>query len=69
MSWPTHVEQSAAYLIDTHFAVEAFVKNANLGFAIPYLQNGRPHDYLPDFIIHLNDGGERYLILEIKGYE
>ena len=62
-------EQSAAYLIDTHSAVEAFVKNANLGFAIPYLHNGRPHDYLPDFIIHLNDGGERYLILEIKGHD
>lgn len=62
-------EQSAAYLIDTHSAVKAFVKNANLGFAIPYLHNGRPHDYLPDFIIHLNDGGERYLILEIKGHD
>ena len=46
-------EQSAAYIIDTHPAVEAFVKNAGLGFAIPYLHNGQPHDYVPDFIVRL----------------
>jgi type III restriction enzyme len=37
-------EQSAAYVIDTHELVEAFVKNAGLGFAIPYLHNGKPHE-------------------------
>ena len=42
-------EQSATYVIDTHSAVEAFVKNAGLGFAIPYLHNGQLHDYMPDF--------------------
>jgi type III restriction enzyme len=62
-------EQSAAYLIDTHPAVEAFVKNANLGFAIPYLHNGQPHDYLPDFIVHLKGESARYVILETKGYD
>jgi type III restriction enzyme len=61
-------EQSAAYLIDTHPAVEAFVKNAGLGFAIPYLHNGQQHDYEPDFIIRLG-GGERFVILETKGYD
>jgi hypothetical protein len=30
-------EQSAVHYIDTHPATEAFVKNAGLGFAIPYL--------------------------------
>jgi len=30
-------EQSAAYFIDTSELVDAFVKNAGLGFAIPYL--------------------------------
>jgi type III restriction enzyme len=44
-------EQSAAYLLDTHPLVEAFVKNAGLGFAIPYLHNGQVHDYIPDFIV------------------
>jgi type III restriction enzyme len=62
-------EQSAAYLIDTHPAVDAFVKNAGLGFAIPYFHNGQPHDFEPDFVIRLAGGGDRFLILETKGYD
>lgn len=62
-------EQQAAYFIDTHPAVRAFVKNAGLGFAIPYLHNGQMHDYQPDFIIRLEGEAERYLILETKGYD
>ena len=62
-------EQSAAYLIDTHPAVAAFVKNAGLGFAIPYFDNGQTHDYEPDFIIRLAAASERFLILETKGYD
>ena len=49
-------EQSAAYLIDTHPDVHAFVKNSGLGFAVPYLHNGQMHDYVPDFIIRLKSG-------------
>ncbi len=60
-------EQSAAYYIDTHDAVAAFVKNQGLGFAIPYLHDGQPHDYLPDFVIHLTNGV--HLILETKGHD
>jgi hypothetical protein len=62
-------EQSAAYILDTHPAVEAFVKNAGLGFAVPYLHNGQPHDYVPDFIVRLKAPLPRYLILETKGYD
>jgi type III restriction enzyme len=62
-------EQSAAYRIDTHPMVEAFVKNAGLGFAIPYIHNGQPHDYMPDFIIRLKGEPVRYLILETKGFD
>jgi type III restriction enzyme len=62
-------EQSATYLIDTNPAVDAFVKNAGLGFAIPYFHNGQPHDFEPDFIIRLNGGEPRHLILETKGYD
>ena len=62
-------EQAAAYIIDTHPAVGAFVKNAGLGFAIPYLHNGQMHDYIPDFIIRLKDAPDHYLILETKGYD
>ena len=60
-------EQSAAYFIDAHPAVEAFVKNAGLGFAIPYLHNGEPHDYVPDFIVRMNGG--KHLIVETKGFD
>ncbi|MBI3465779.1 MAG: hypothetical protein HY000_22410 [Planctomycetes bacterium] len=62
-------EQAAAYHIDKHPAVSAFVKNAGLGFAIPYLHNGQMHDYVPDFIIRLNNPFLSYLILEVKGYD
>jgi type III restriction enzyme len=60
-------EQSAAYFIDNHPEVEAFVKNAGLGFAIPYLHNGQPHDYQPDFVLKLSNGTK--LILETKGFD
>jgi type III restriction enzyme len=62
-------EQSAAYFIDTHPQVQAFAKNAGLGFAVPYIHNGQAHDYVPDFIICLKGKPERYLILEVKGFD
>lgn len=65
MKW----EQSAAYFIDTHAAVDAFVKNAGLGFAIPYLHNGQMHDYVPDFIIRLKTNPSIHLVLETKGFD
>jgi len=57
----------AAYYIDTHPRVAAFVKNQGLDFAIPYLDNGQSHDYVPDFLIRLDTGV--HLILETKGYD
>jgi type III restriction enzyme len=62
-------EQSAAFIIDNHEAVSAFVKNAGLGFAIPYMFNGQPHDYEPDFIIRLAQAADEFMILETKGYD
>ena len=62
-------EQSAAYYIDTHPATDAFVKNAGLGFYIPYLHNGQRHDYTPDFIVRLKTKPPSYLILETKGWD
>ena len=66
-------ETQAAYYIDGHPAVEAFVKNAGLGFTIPYVHDGQPHDFVPDFIIRLrpNGNGSRpeHLILETKGHD
>ena len=66
MQW----EQSAAYIIDTHPAIAAFVKNAGLGFYIPYVHNGQRHDYTPDFIVRLKTGPlPHHLILETKGWD
>lgn len=62
-------EQQAAYIIDRHDAVRAFVKNAGLGFFIPYTHNGQRHDYIPDFIIRLDTEDLRFLILETKGWD
>ena len=62
-------EQTAAYRLDSHELVHSFVKNAGLGFAIPYLHNGEQHEYLPDFIVRLTGEQERFLILETKGYD
>ena len=33
------------------------------------MHNGEHHEYLPDFIVRMVDDGERYLILETKGYD
>ena len=57
------------YTIDNHSAVDAFVKNSSLGFAIPYLFSGQAHDYVPDFIIRLKGDPQLHLILETKGYD
>ncbi len=66
----TKWEQQAGYYIERNKAVEAYVKNAGLGFAIPYLHDGQTHDYIPDFILRLaSKDGPRHLILETKGYD
>lgn len=60
---------SAGFVIDTNRRVEAFVKNAGLGFGIPYLHNGQSGDYIPDFIIRLASDPTVHLILETKGFD
>jgi len=62
-------EQQAAFYINRHKAVQAFVKNAGLFLHIPYHFNGQPHDFVPDFIIRLAKAPDRYFILETKGYD
>jgi type III restriction enzyme len=49
--------------------VDAFVKNAGLGLAIPYLHNGQSHDYMPDFIVRLRSDPPLLLVLETKGFD
>ncbi|MHB8418584.1 MAG: BPTD_3080 family restriction endonuclease [Myxococcales bacterium] len=62
-------EQSAAYAIDKHPLTAAFVKNAGLGFAIPYLHDGAAADYVPDFVVRLKGPKRRHVILEVKGFD
>jgi type III restriction enzyme len=62
-------EQQAAYILDTHPAVAAFARNAGLGFGIPYIHNGQPHDYVPDFVVRLKTGPDFHFILETKGFD
>jgi type III restriction enzyme len=51
--------------------VAAYVKNDHLGFTIPYLHEGRSHDYVPDFLLRLRKQDdadvERILIVEVSG--
>ncbi|TGM36342.1 type III restriction endonuclease subunit R [Leptospira levettii] len=64
-------EQSAAFVLDGNSRVKSFVKNAGLGFSIPYWKSDTQHEYLPDFIVVLEkENGELInLILETKGFD
>lgn len=62
-------ERIAAYALDSHPAVHSFVKNSGLGFAIPYLHAGQGHDYLPDFIVRLQQDVPSFVIVETKGHD
>src|SRR5207244_5898665 len=46
-------EEGLAYLLEHHDKVAAYVKNERLGFTIPYVHEGRTHDYIPDFLVRL----------------
>lgn len=64
-------EQSAAFYLDTDEHVVAFVKNFNLGFALPYAFKAETREYLPDFLVRVRKDGREVgtLILETKGYD
>lgn len=51
--------------------VLAYVKNQNLGFVVPYTYQGKEHDYVPDFLMLVDDGkgadDPLHLVVEIKG--
>ncbi|WP_369126386.1 BPTD_3080 family restriction endonuclease [Roseovarius nitratireducens] len=61
-------EDKLAAQIEDHPRVLAFAKNHNLGLEIPYLVEGEPHTYLPDFLIRLDTPEPTTLIIEVKGY-
>jgi type III restriction enzyme len=59
-------------IAEGHQRVLAYVKNHNLGLEVPYRIGGKPHKYIPDFIVLVDDGdgwdNPLHLIVEIKGY-
>jgi len=63
-------EQIAAKTLEHIDAVESYVKNAFLGFSIPYVNGGKDRRYHPDFLIRLKtpDGNRANLILEVTGF-
>ena len=62
-------EMEFCRVVEAHPHIEAYVKNAGLGFEVPYRFAGESRRYLPDFIIRVPDGaGEPvHLVVEIKG--
>lgn len=61
-------EDKLAAAIEEHPRVAAYTKNHNLGFEIPYLVEGSPRAYRPDFLIRLNTPEPTTLIVEVKGF-
>ena len=64
-------EQIAAKTFEQIDAVESYVKNAFLGFEVPYVdKTGAERRYLPDYLCRVRSpGGEHFnLIVEITGF-
>ncbi len=51
--------------------VAAYAKNDHLGFSIPYIHEGKSHDYVPDFLVRLKrregEDFDRVLVIEVSG--
>lgn len=66
-------EHTVAERLEEMDEVRAYVKNDHLGFAIPYTRDGEPHDFIPDFIVRIDDGrdedGPLNLIVEVSGQD
>lgn len=58
-------EGTMAQMLEDLDEVDAYVKNQGLQFTIPYMLNGEPRAYLPDFIV-LGRGGS-HVIVEVSG--
>jgi type III restriction enzyme len=62
-------EQKLAQTLEEMPEVVCYVKNHNLGFAIPYTIDGDEKNYIPDFIVRFQgaDGELINLIIEVTG--
>jgi type III restriction enzyme len=66
-------EHTVAERLEEMSEVRAYVKNDHLGFAIPYAHDGVAHNYMPDFVVRIDDGhGDEdllNLIVEVSGQD
>jgi type III restriction enzyme len=64
-------EQKMAQALEEMDEVLAYVKNQGLGFMIPYSLAGQQRNYMPDFIVLIDDGrgadDPLNLVLEVSG--
>ena len=64
-------EQKMAQTLEQMDEVVCYVKNHNFGFEIPYTLDGDEHNYVPDFLVRINDGHGPQdlltLIIEVSG--
>jgi type III restriction enzyme len=61
-------EDQLAGHIEAHPKVLSYAKNHNLGLEVPYLMEGEPRTYLPDFLIRLDAPEPVTLVIEVKGF-
>ena len=59
-------------VVEANPHVWAYVKNAGMGFEVPYRTGGQHRIYVPDFVLLVDDGRGRddplHLVVEIKGF-
>jgi type III restriction enzyme len=62
-------EQKMAEVLEEMPEVLAYAKNHNLGFTIPYTFDGETRQYIPDFLVSIQDGhpDPLNLIIEVTG--
>ena len=62
-------EKAFCRIVEKHPRVRAYVKNAGLGFEVPYRHAGQSHRYLPDFIVRVAgpEGEPVHVVVEVKG--
>ena len=65
-------EEILCHVVEEHPQTLAYVKNSGLGFEVPYMIGNEQRQYLPDFIILVDDGhgpdDPLHLVAEVKGY-
>ena len=62
-------EAKMAEALEEMDEVVSYVKNQGVGFTIPYTLNGEERSYIPDYIVHIDDGHSDLLnlIVEVTG--